>query len=86
MRKTVGVLFALSLLLPVGVPVSSPAGAAAGTRCRSAKGTAIFRPKLPRFASKTKVSTRLTFTEKLAGCVGGATLLLLKLPRDLRGD
>ena len=71
MRKIVGVFFAMSLVLPTGVGISSPAGAAGGTKCRSAKGTAIFTPKLPRFASKTKVSTKLTFTETVAGCGGG---------------
>ena len=71
MRKLVGVLFAVAMVLPVGL-VASSAGAlsGAGAVCTISKGTAKFSPALPILGSKTKVAATLTATVSLTGCVG----------------
>jgi hypothetical protein len=69
MRKTVGLLCAAALLLPVGVITASPAAAAAGTVCSKASGTGVFTPAVPKGAT-TKKASKLTATGKVSGCTG----------------
>ncbi|MGO9876637.1 MAG: hypothetical protein ACLPVY_22920 [Acidimicrobiia bacterium] len=70
MRKLAGVLLAAAMMLPVGVMVS-PAGAATGTTCKTASGTATFTPPLPKIGSTTKVKPTIKVTGTLGGCTGG---------------
>ena len=70
MRKVAGTLFAVALALPIGL-AASPAGAAAGTTCKTSAGEATFSPPLPKIGSTTLVKTVLTATGTLSGCVGG---------------
>jgi hypothetical protein len=68
--KVAGLLFATALVLPIGL-IASPAGAAAGTTCKTSTGKATFNPPLPKLGSTTLVKTVLTGTGTLSGCVGG---------------
>jgi hypothetical protein len=70
MRKFAGVLVAAAMMLPVGL-MASPAGAAAGTTCKTASGTATFTPPLPKVGSTTKVKPTIKVTGTLSGCTGG---------------
>lgn len=70
MRKVSGVLFAVAMVLPVGLLVS-PADAAGGTTCKTTLATATFSPALPPLTSAAKVNTTVTSTGKVSGCVGG---------------
>lgn len=70
MRKAVGLLFAVSLLVPVGVMVAGPAGSAASKpTCKKVVGTVAYKPALP--ATKAKVNSTATTTLNATGCVGG---------------
>jgi hypothetical protein len=70
MRKFAGVFFAAAMLLPAGL-MASPAGAATGTTCKSASGTATFTPPLPKLNATTKVKPTIKVTGTLSGCTGG---------------
>jgi hypothetical protein len=71
MRRTVGVLSAAALMLPVGVITASPASSAAKTPvCAIAKGTATFKPPLPKESTK-KVKSKLNAKGTIGKCVGG---------------
>jgi hypothetical protein len=71
MRKVGGLLLAAALMLPVGIIAASPAGAAGGTVCKTAAGTATFAPALPIFTSKAKVKGTLSAKGTIGGCAGG---------------
>ena len=71
MRKTFGLLCAAALMLPVGIIAAAPAGAATVTQCGVAKGTATFKPPLPKLGNSTKVKSKLTSTGTVSGCKGG---------------
>lgn len=72
MRRAAAILFALAVMHPLGVIDSSPAGAAGGTTCQAASGSATFKPALPKLGSKVKVAATVKVTGgKLSGCVGG---------------
>jgi len=72
MRKLSGVLFAATMLVPLGL-ISSLAGAASTTpTCKTISGTAAISPALP--ALKSKLLVKPTATIKgapLGGCSGG---------------
>ena len=69
--KFAGVLLASAMLLSVGL-VASPAGAVAGTVCKTASGTATFSPALPAVSSTVKNKPTVTIKNgKIGGCVGG---------------
>jgi hypothetical protein len=70
MRRFVGVLVAVGLLVSAAVIIGAPAGAAGGTSCKSGGGTATFTPALPIFTSKTKVKAVLKSSGAVAGCSG----------------
>lgn len=71
MRKALGLLFATSLLIPVGVIAASPAGSAAkGPTCKTLTATGVFKPALPIVGSKTVVTSHVTSTGKIGGCTG----------------
>ena len=86
MRKF-AVIFAVSMVLPVGVLVSSASSAAAGTTCKAGKGTAKFAPSLP---ITTKAKSKLTATETLTSCIGGGVtsgkVTLSAVPASLSGE
>ena len=71
-RRVAVFLAAAAMVLPIGL-ISSPAGAAGATTCKTATGTATFSPALPKLASKTKVKPTVTIKGKLGGCTGGVT-------------
>jgi hypothetical protein len=70
MRKFAGVLLAAAMVLPAAM-IASPAGAAGGTTCKVASGSATFTPALPKPGATTKVKPTLKVTGKLSGCTGG---------------
>jgi hypothetical protein len=73
MRKALGMLFAASLLVSVGVAVGGPAGSAVNTKvpkCKSITGTQTFTPALP-ISSSTKTVKPVTKTNlTITGCTG----------------
>jgi hypothetical protein len=73
MRKGLGLLFAISLCLPVGVMAASPAGAVNTVlpKCKLITGTQTFKPALPPLSSSTLVLPTTTTILKITGCVGG---------------
>jgi hypothetical protein len=72
MRKAAGVLAALSLVIPVGILVTVPAGAATPTtKCKKLAGTQHFKPALPKLGSTKQVNAKTTATATISGCVGG---------------
>lgn len=71
MRKTIGLLCAAAMILPLGIITAGPAGAAGGTTCKTFTGTVVFHPPLPPLGSSTKVKGYFTVTGKLSGCSGG---------------
>jgi hypothetical protein len=71
MRKALGLFCAAALMLPLGVITAGAAGGAAKTpACAAAKGTATFKPPLPKDANK-KVKAKLNATGSITKCVGG---------------
>jgi hypothetical protein len=72
MRKAAGVLAALSLMIPAGILVTSPAVAAtATTKCKKLAGVQHFNPALPKLGSTQQVTSKTTATATISGCVGG---------------
>jgi len=79
MRKSFVVLLGVASLLPM-VVMTSPAGAATGTTCKTASGTATFSPALPKLGNKTLVTSTITVKNaKLGGCSNGVTSGTLSL-------
>ncbi len=74
MRKGLGLLAALVLLVPFAVSVAAPAGAAGPLppNCKTFTGTETYSPPLPKLSSSTKVNTTITLSAKLTGCSGVA--------------
>jgi hypothetical protein len=70
MRKFAGFFMAAALIVPAAVIVGQPAGAAAGTSCKTGSGSATFTPPLPDVSSKKKVKDVLKTSGKVAGCSG----------------
>jgi len=71
MRTVRAILLVVALMVPFGL-VASPAGAASGTTCKTASGTATFTPALPKIGSTKKVTPTVKITGgKFAGCTGG---------------
>jgi hypothetical protein len=68
MRKAVGLLIAMSTLIPAGMIAATPAGAAAGPGCKAITGVATLKPGLP--AGKTTVNTTVSIVSHLTGCSG----------------
>jgi hypothetical protein len=74
MRKALGVLFACSLLVPVGIWAAAPGGTAVNTTvptCKSFSGTETFSPGLPKLGSTTLVKPVQKLTASFTGCSGG---------------
>jgi hypothetical protein len=74
MRKGLGLLFAISLVLPVGVMTASSAGAAGPLppKCKTFSGTETWSKPLPKLGSSVKVSGKTTLRASLTGCTGVA--------------
>jgi hypothetical protein len=74
MRKGLGLLIALGLLLPVGMWVAGPAGGATPLppKCKTFTGTETWKPPLPKLGDKTLVTGATTLAAKLGGCTGVA--------------
>ena len=73
MRKVLGVLFAASLVVSVGVAVGSPAGSATNTqlpKCKSLQGQQTFTPGLPISSSSKTVKPVTKTTLTVTGCTG----------------
>jgi hypothetical protein len=73
MRKTVGFLFVVAMLAPVGAVSATPVGAAGGTTCKSMSGTGMFSPTLPKLTSSSKVKSVLKANGSLSGCSGSVS-------------
>jgi hypothetical protein len=73
MRKVVGLLFAVSLLLPVGLVAAGPASAAAAKlpTCTKLKGVQKYAPALPHLGLTTTVTSKVTVNVTTSGCSGG---------------
>ena len=72
MRKFAGLLFAMSLLIPVAMWAAPPAGSAAATPvCKTFRGTLVYSPALPKLTSSSKVNATVVTAGKIGGCVGG---------------
>jgi hypothetical protein len=73
MRKAVGLLFAASLLVPVGLVGTSTAGGAAAKAptCKTLKGSQTYKPALPIISSKAVVTSTVTVKSTIGGCSGG---------------
>jgi hypothetical protein len=70
MRKYFGLLFAASMMLPVGVITAAPAAAASAPTCGKAAGTANFKPGLPPIGDSSTVKSKLTSKGTVSGCKG----------------
>jgi hypothetical protein len=71
MRKALGLLFAASLLVPIGVITASPAGSAPkGPTCTSLTATGAFKPALPKLGDPKKVNSHVKAVGKIGGCTG----------------
>ena len=74
MRKGLGLLFALSMLVPVGVIGAGSVGAATNTKlptCKSLGGTQTYTPGLPKRGVATLVKPVTKTDIKITGCTGG---------------
>jgi len=71
MRKALGLVFATSLLIPVGITAATPAGAVTGPTCKAFSATETTSPGLPIVGSATKINAKVKLTGKLTGCSGG---------------
>ena len=74
MRKALGLLFATSLLIPVGITVASSAGGAAaakGPTCKGLTSTLSGAPRLPKIGDKTIVTSNQKIVGTITGCTGG---------------
>jgi len=73
MRKGLGLLFAISLLAPIGVLTAGPAGAVNTVvpKCKVFSGTQTYKPGLPPTSSSTLVKPVTTTAASLTGCTGG---------------
>jgi len=74
MRRGLGLLFAIALVLPVGVLTASSAGAVGPLppKCKTFKGTETWSKPLPKIGVSTTVSGKTTLKATLAGCSGVA--------------
>jgi hypothetical protein len=89
MRKSLGLLLATALVLPVGVMAASSSGAAGGTVCSTAAGSAVFSPALPVISSAVLVKGTLVATGTLGKCVGGGVTsahTVFKSPKGTTGS
>jgi len=73
MRRGLGLLFAISLVLPIGVMTAGPAAASPlPPKCKTFTGTETWSKPLPKLGSSTKVSGKVTLKATLGGCTGVA--------------
>ena len=89
MRKSVGLLFAVSFLVPVGIWASAPAGSAVkGPTCKTLSAVGKFNPPLPKLGSKVVVTSHVTSTGKIGGCTGipGLTGATTSTPFTYKGN
>src|SRR6185369_17080438 len=89
MRKVLGVLAVAALAVPAGMMAISSAGAAGGTVCSTAAGSAVFNPPLPVLSSKVLVKGTLVATGTLGKCVGGGVTsahTVFKSPKSKTGS
>jgi hypothetical protein len=75
MRKALGLLFATSLLIPIGVVAAGPAGSAVkkGPTCKTLTATGLFKPALPKISAlpnPPKVTSHVSSKGKIGGCTG----------------
>ena len=78
MRKVSGVLFAVAMMLPLGIWAAGPASAAGGTTCSTTGGTVTWTPPLPVKAPGVKVKLGATGTfGKCTGPVASAHTVLV---------
>jgi hypothetical protein len=73
MRKGLGLFFAISLLVPIGVWAAGPAGAVNTVlpKCKALHGTQTYTPGLPPITSTTLVKPVTKTSLTITGCTGG---------------
>ena len=73
MRKVLGLLCAVALILPVGVIAATSAGAANTVlpKCKALNGTQTYTPGLPPISSNQLVKPVTKTNLKITGCTGG---------------
>jgi len=74
MRRGLGLFVILGLLVPIGMWVAGPAGAAGPLppKCKAFTGTELWKPPLPKLGVPTLVSGKTILTANLTGCTGVA--------------
>ena len=74
MRKVLGLFAVLALVVPAGMWVAAPAGAAGPLppKCKAFTGTETWTPPLPKLGDKTLVNSTVKLTSSLTGCSGVA--------------
>jgi len=68
MRKTIGTLLAVGMLLPAGLFATSAGGATTGLTCTKLTGTVTWNPPVP--AAPASAASNITLKASLAGCTG----------------
>src|ERR1700689_3570099 len=69
MRRVAGALFAVVILVPLGL-LAAPTGAVAGAGCSMEAGTYTFSPPLPALGDPTTVVPDESYTATISGCTG----------------
>jgi hypothetical protein len=70
MRKAAGLLFATSLVIPIGL-MATPASSATGPTCKAFSATETTTPGLPKLGTATKINVTVKLAGKFTGCTGG---------------
>jgi len=74
MRKGLGLFVVVAMLLPLGMWVAAPAGAAGPLppKCKTFAGTETWTPPLPKLGDSTTVNSTVKLSATLTGCSGVA--------------
>jgi hypothetical protein len=89
MRKAAGLFAAVSLLVPIGIWASTPAGSAVkGPTCKTLHSTGKFNPPLPKIGTSTFVTSHVTASGTIGGCTGipGLTGATTSTPFTYKGN
>ncbi len=78
MRKSLGLLCAVAMMLPVGIIAAAPAGAAGHLTCKKVGGTVTWKPPVPLSTTK-KVKSNITIRATFKGCSGTPKVTSAKL-------
>ncbi len=70
MRKGLGLLFGVMLLVPFGLAVPAGAAGPLPPKCKAFTGTETWKPPLPKLGVSKTVNSTVTLKAKLTGCTG----------------